>query len=152
MPAPPSDSDAFSTCACGLYDPALVNTAVGSARLSCVCYLEDVRLSKNYLYLTIDGGAAWDIQSMPGGELHYINGQTFYATGREIYRTSDGGDNWDLMKSVNWDGQFSFIDLNNALAVAYDPDDDQYALVITRDGCGNFDLIIPELLASQSIR
>ncbi len=153
MPAPPSDSDAFSTCACGLYDPALVNTAVGSVRLSCTCYLEDVKLEKNYLYRTIDGAATWDIQSMPGGDLHFISGQTYYATGREIYRTSDGGNNWNLVKSsVNWDGQFSFIDLNNALVVAYDPDDDQYALVVTSNGCRSFDLIIPELLASQSIR
>ena len=152
MPAPPSDPDAFSTCACGLYDPAVVNTAIGSARLSCVCYVNDVTLIKNYLYRTIDGGAAWDIQSMPGSELHFISGQTFYATGREIYRTSDSGKNWILMKSVNWDGQFSFIDLNNALAVAYDPDDDEHALVVTRDGCNSFDLINPVLLPSQSIR
>ncbi len=152
IPPPPTDADAFTTCACGLYDPSLVNTAIGSARLSCACYLDDLRIDKNYLYRTLDGGSSWFIKSMPAGELHFINGQTYYSVGREIYRTSDSGENWNLIKSVNWDGQFSFIDLNFALAVAYDPDDDEFALVKTSDGCSSFDLINPVLLPSQSSR
>jgi len=152
MPAPPTDPDAFSTCACGLYDPYLESTTKGSARLSCVCYLGEVRIVKDFLYRTSDGGTNWKIQSMPEGELNFISGQTYYTAGREIYRTSDGGVNWDLRKSVNWDGQFSFIDLNTALAVAYDPADEEYALVKTSDGCSSFEIIVPELLASQTQR
>ena len=152
MPAPASDPDAFSTCICGLYDPTLVNTAIGAVRLHCTCFLEDLRVEKNFLYRTIDGGSSWTIQSMPGGDLEFISGQTYYAVGREIYRTSDSGKNWDLIKTVNWDGQFSFINQNNALVVAYNPDTDVYALVITKDGCKSFQAISPGVLASQTKR
>jgi hypothetical protein len=152
LPAPPTDPDIFSTCACGMYDPSLVNTAVGSARLSCKCYLDDLLINKNFLYRTIDGGSSWVIESMPFGQMHFISGQTYYTVGREIYLTSDSGDYWDLVKTVNWDGQFSFVDLHNALAVAYDPEDDEYALVKTTDGCRSFEIIIPELLRSLTIR
>lgn len=152
LPPPPTDADLFTSCVCGMYDPSLVNTAVGSARLSCSCYLDDLLINKNYLYRTIDGGESWEIHSMPSGEMHFISGQTYYATGREIYRTSDSGDFWDLIKTVNWDGQFSFVDLNNALAIAYDPDDDEYALVKTTNGCSSFEIIIPNMLPSQTQR
>jgi photosystem II stability/assembly factor-like uncharacterized protein len=154
MPAPPDDPDIFADpeYACGLYDPYLRAVGEGSVRLSCSYFAGETKISKNFLYQTIDGGETWDIQFIPGGELHFLGGQTFYAAGQEIYRTDDGGENWGLVKSVNWEGQFSFIDADNALAVAYDPDDEEYALVRTRDGCKTFEIITPELLPSQSKR
>ncbi len=152
MPAPPSDPDAFSTCACGLYDPTLENPQIGSARLTCQCYVGDDRLTKNYLYKTSDGGDSWEITYVPEGELHTISDQALYLTARDIYRSLDGGGEWDLVKSVNWDGQFSFVDQNQAWAVAYNPADDQYALVKTTDGCSSFQIIEPELITSPAIR
>jgi len=152
VPPPPTDADLFTSCACGMYDPSLVNKAIGSARLSCRCYLDDIIINKNFLYRTIDGASSWEIHSMPGGEMHFINGQTYYATGREIYRTSDNGDYWELIKNVNWDGQFSFVDLNNALAVAYDPDDEEYALVKTTNGCSSFSILPVKMINSQTSR
>jgi photosystem II stability/assembly factor-like uncharacterized protein len=152
MPAPPSAPDAFSNCACGLYDPYLRSQQEGTVRLSCTCYEGDQNFVKNYLYHTQDGGADWEISYIPEGELYYLGGQTFYTIGRDINRSTDGGVEWDLMKSVNWDGQFSFIDENHALAVAYNPDQDIYALVRTKDGCQSFEIVTPKLVASQTQR
>ncbi|MFN2112395.1 MAG: WD40/YVTN/BNR-like repeat-containing protein [Anaerolineales bacterium] len=147
MPAPPSASDAFSTCACGLYDPALDSEQSGSVRLTCKCYPGDTQLTKNFLYQTSDGGASWDIQYVPEGDLHRISDQVLYLTDREIYRSTDSGVEWDLVKSVNWDGQFSFISEDLAWAVAYDPTNDVYALVKTADGCSSFQIIQPQLVS-----
>jgi hypothetical protein len=57
-----------------------------------------------------------------------------------------------LVKTVNWDGQFSFADENTALGIAYDPDDDQFALVKTTDGCSTFQIISPEVIAPYTTR
>jgi len=146
MPAPPSAPDAFSTCACGLYDPSLESEQSGSVRLTCKCYAGDTQIIKNFFYQTDDGGNSWDIQYVPEGKLHRISDQVLYLTNREIYRSSNGGAEWDPVKMVNWDGQFSFVSEDLAWAVAYDQASDKYALVKTSDGCSSFEILQPQLI------
>jgi photosystem II stability/assembly factor-like uncharacterized protein len=152
MPTPPSAPNAFSNCACGLSNPELESPQTGSVKLECLCSEGGGVFSKNYLYQTQDGGSSWEIQSMPEGELYKLSDQVYFVVGREIYRTGDGGMNWDWVKNVNWDGSFSFITENSALGVAYDPDDDEYALVRTSSGCKSFEIIQPVVLPSQTLR
>lgn len=152
MPPPPSGTDLFATCACGLYDPHLTSQTAGSLRLTCQCGSIDEPLNKSYLYQTVDGGKTWDIQYIPDGYLHYISEGLFYVINLEIYRTEDWGLNWDKIKDVNWDGQLSFIDDQTALGVALCLHDNNTALVKTTNGCGTFELIEPELGPSYTIR
>ena len=152
IPAPPSAPDAFNNCACGLLNPDLNSRQVGSVYLECTCMEGGTVFTKNYIYQTVDGGLDWDIQSVPEGEFHKISDQTYYAIGREIYRTDDGGENWDLMKTVTWDGRFSFVNDTTALGVAYDPEDEEYALVKTTTSCSTFEIIVPVILNSLTIR
>jgi photosystem II stability/assembly factor-like uncharacterized protein len=51
-----------------------------------------------------------------------------------MFRTQDGGKTWTPVRpqAVNWDGQFSFIDMLKAWAVARDSG--QIALVKTSNG------------------
>jgi len=152
IPEPPSAPELFSNffCACGLYDPYLVSPLEGSTRLSCSCNEDDQRIEYDYLYRTNDGGVTWEIQETPGGGLVYIDDQIIYALGREIYRSEDGGENWQKIRTVNWDGQFTFIDRYTAWIVA--TNNGEYALVKTSNGCDSFIEIKPEVIASQSIR
>lgn len=152
IPAPPSVPDVFLRGACGLYDPYLISPGQGFFRLSCLYFENDQRMDQDYLYKTSDSGATWNILYAPGGDIYYISDQIMYAVRREIYRSDDGGVNWQLIRTVNWDGHFSFINQDTAWGVAYDPDDDEYALVKTTDGCNSFSIIKPELISSQSIR
>ena len=152
MPPPPSGTDLFSTCACGLYDPTLFSSSSGSLRLTCQCGFDENRLIKSYLYQTNDGGNTWEIEYIPEGELHYISPGEYFVIGREIYRTEDGGVNWDFVKTVNWDGQLSFVDELTALGIAFCTDDDESALVKTTNGCQTFALIKPKLLPSFTER
>ena len=152
MPAPPSAPEAFSNCVCGLSNPDLISTEVGSVKLECMCNEGGSIFTKNYLYRTSDGGSSWDIEYIPEGELHHIGDEDFFVINREIYRTEFSGDDWSVVNTVNWDGQFSFIDGWHAIGVAYDPDDDQYALVETRDGCKTFAIISTRIINSDTIR
>jgi len=150
LPEPPSAPEIFNNCACGLYDPDLNSSLEGSTRLSCACYVDDQRTVRDYLYRTYDGGETWEILETPGGELIYIDDQIIYALSRDIYRSEDGGESWQKVRTVNWDGQFNFIDRDTAWIVAFNGQ--EYALVKTSNGCDSFIEIKPEVIASHSLR
>jgi hypothetical protein len=65
MPAPPAYPDIFLNCACGLYDPDLVSTQVGSVRMTCNCLGDENYPVTNFDYSTKDGGVSWDISELP---------------------------------------------------------------------------------------
>jgi hypothetical protein len=152
MPPPPSATDLFETCMCGLYDPRLFSDSVGSLRLTCQCGSFETPLIKSYLYTTSDGGATWETESIPEGDLHYISPGILFVIGREIYRSEDIGANWDFVKTVYWDGQLSFVGRDLALGIAHKPDYEEDALVKTINGCRTFSLIKPKLLSSYTER
>ena len=73
--------------------------------------------------------------------LIFFDPQNGLLLGRDIYRTADGGRHWEYVKSVNWDGQFTFIDSQIGWAVARA--DDQVALVKTSNGGETWSIIQP---------
>jgi len=158
MPAPPSTPEIFSNCACGMSNPFLTSTQQGSSQLTCGCYEDSQKVLYDYLYKTSDGGISWEILEVPSGELYFINNQVIYSLhrdyspNREIYRSEDGGESWVEVKTVFWDGQFSFINRDTAWVVAYDWEDDEYALVKTSNGCNSFVEIKPEIITSPAMR
>ncbi len=58
-------------------------------------------------------------------------------------KSTDGGLSWVKIKTVNWDGQFSFVDEKTGWAVA--TDGEEIALVFTQDGGHNWQLILPAI-------
>jgi photosystem II stability/assembly factor-like uncharacterized protein len=152
LPPPPGLPDLFQYNLGALYDPYLISPEEGSFRLFTRRFENEEMIDQDFLYKTYDGGATWEILDMPSGNLYHISDQILYTVSREIYRSTDGGINWQLVKNVNWDGQFSFVDQNTAWAVAHDPTDDEYALVKTTNGCESFIEIKPKLVASSTQR
>jgi hypothetical protein len=152
---PPAIPGVFNTGVCGLYDPFLVAPDVGFFRLSCVYDQNGQRMDKDFLYKTDKGGMSWDVLDTPGGEVYYLNESVIYSLGKDIELSIDGGRNWQFVKTVNWEGQFSFVDQNTAWVVAADKTDWEnpiYALVKTNDGCSSFESIDPILIESQTLR
>jgi photosystem II stability/assembly factor-like uncharacterized protein len=152
---PPSLPNVFNEGACGLYDPFLVAPDVGYFRLSCLYDENGQMKEKDFLYKTDKGGMSWDVLDTPGGEIKYINDLVLYSLGKDIERSSDGGLNWQFVKTVSWEGQFSFIDQNTAWVVAADKTDwenPKYALVKSTNGCQTFSEIKPVLVASSTVR
>ena len=152
IPPPPSRPDIFDQSACGLYYPNLTSPLQGSVFLVCSDYDLDQITKSQFYYKTVDDGFNWDIYDAPQGYVYHINAEVLYTISDYIYRSEDGGQSWDPVKSVYWEGQFSFIDRDTAWAVAYDQEDNEYALVKTTDGCNSFSIIEPELITSTSIR
>ena len=150
IPPPPTLPDVFNQGVGALYDPYLKSHSQGSFRVFTRLLVNDQVVDQDFLYKTNDNGATWDILDIPSGDLYYINEQVLYSISRDIYRSTDGGVAWQLVRSVNWDGQFSFIDQNNAWAVVYN--NGKYALVKTSDGGNSFIEIKPELITSSASR
>jgi len=152
IPPPPPLPDLFQHDLAGLYDPYLISSGNGYFRLFSRYFENDNMIDRDFLYKTSNNGADWEILEAPRGEFYYINDLVIFSIDREISKTTDGGLSWQFVKSVNWDGKFSFTDQNNALAVVYDPDDDEYALVKTSNGCKSFTIINPRLLDPGTTR
>jgi hypothetical protein len=152
LPPPPSLPDLFQVGLADLFDPYLIAPGAGYFRLFSRIMVNEEIVDQEFLYRTSDSGANWEILEMPQGDLYYINEQVIYSISRDIYRSKDSGETWQFIKNVNWDGDFSFIDGNTALGIAYDPDDDEYALVKTTDGFSSIEIIIPQVITSQTTR
>ena len=95
------------------------------------------------LYSSEDGGENWRADPYPGGELQMLNPRVGWALSRDIYQTNDGGRTWEEIKTVNWDGQFDFVDESSGFAVARSGD--QVALVRTLDAGRSWEMLEPVL-------
>lgn len=103
----------------------------------------DELTSGSWIYFTPDSGATWQSRSYPGGPVLFLDPSRGWALGRDIHWTSDGGRTWRLVKTVAWDGQFSFVDDDLGWAVARD--EDEIALVRTRNGGETWLIVEPKV-------
>jgi len=108
------------------------------------CKPGDERLQPaDILYVTEDDGLSWYTRPYPGGRLLMLNPRLGWALSRDIYQTADGGRTWEMLKTVNWDGQFDFINEKTGFAVARS--EDRVALVRTFDGGRSWVLLQPKI-------
>lgn len=146
---PPSSSPGvFEEGYCGLYSPTLFTSQHGVFTMKCKVFRDDETLESHFIYETEDGGTTWETRDYPGGELTFVDREVVYALGRDIHRSNDGGHTWTLVKSVNWDGEFSFVDRETAWAVA--EANNAFALVQTSDGCNSFREVEPQVIAAKT--
>ncbi len=135
LPAPEADPDFFERAGCGPHSPQLFGPGTGILAVECA------GASGGYLYRTDDNGQNWTVQSYPGGELRFMDQQVGWALSQRIYKTVDGGSNWVLVKTVNWQGNFSFVSAELGWAIA--SNDAASVLVRTRDGAQTWQLLEP---------
>lgn len=130
----PPDFFGLPYLGCGTYDPLFVPPDNVILEVRCDNFQRST--TDYYLYRTTDGGKNWGVESFPGESLVFISPEVGWALGRDIYETTDGGQTWNQVASVNWDGQFDFVDEQLGWAVARA--DGQIALVKTEDGGGSW--------------
>ena len=128
-----------------MHSPTLFSEVSGMLIVACLSYEGEETTETAYLFSTSDGGKNWERLDYPGGHLHFIDEQIAYALGREIFQTQDGVLSWEQIKRVEWDGQFSFVNEQQAWAVARKGA--AIALVKTEDGGRTWDLLEPKVSA-----
>ncbi len=139
LPAPDDSPNLFEQYEyCEPYQPNLLSASEVKLLVACFDYDDPPRSFISYLYSSDDGGDLWQMVALPkkvnGARttLIFFDSQTGLLLGRDMVETRDGGETWDLIKTVNWDGQFSFVDELNGWAIARNEGD--IALVQTEDG------------------
>jgi photosystem II stability/assembly factor-like uncharacterized protein len=139
LPLPEGAAQSTDEGWCTSSSPRLTAERSGSLIVTCVVDEGSVLSESAYLYLTEDAGETWEIRDYPGGQPNFFNDGTILALGRDQYLSTDSGVNWAKIKTVSWDGQYSFVDPNLGWAVAMS--EDEIALVATSDGGRTWEII-----------
>ena len=144
LPVPGGAAESAEQGWCYSDSPGLTSERSGMVIVTCVAEEGSGVEKISYLYRTEDTGKTWEIRNVPGGELYFFSDGTILALGRDQFLSMDGGENWTKIKSVSWDGQYSFVDPDTGWAVA--TDEDEIALVFTTDGGRTWEIIKPTIV------
>ncbi len=148
LPPPPEAPDLFNTYAyCETYQPVLLSARSIRMLVGCFDYYQPPKQFTSYFYSSQDGGSTWATVRLPHpvqaaqARLIYFGPNNALLLGRDIYLTASDGQSWSLVKTVNWDGQFSFSDPQYGWAVARS--NGAIALVQTTDAAATWTVLKP---------
>lgn len=142
LPAPQQDPQSVTAAYCQTYSVQFITAELVVLSASCTAY-EDPQVERQLFYRSSDAGQNWVAWDFPGGRVHFLDENQGFALSRDIYWSADGGVTWELRKTVNWDGQFSFVNPSQGWAVARAGS--ELALVVTRDGAESWQIIEPRV-------
>jgi photosystem II stability/assembly factor-like uncharacterized protein len=150
LPPPPGAPDLFNQYPyCETYQPVLLSAQSIRMLVGCFDYHEPPKQYTSYFYSSQDGGATWQTVHLPDkvqaaqDQLIYFGLKDALLLGRDMYLTASDGQTWSFVKSVNWDGQFSFSDPQDGWAVARS--NGNIALVQTADGAATWTILKPTI-------
>jgi photosystem II stability/assembly factor-like uncharacterized protein len=155
LPPPTDQPDLFTRddVGCGTYSLTTFSPQSAVLVVKCLFFGVDPLRTDNFLYATTDGGKTWRSGSSPASAVTFVNPDTGWAltaatsndptAPRDLYQTQDGGQTWTKIKTVNWDGQLSFITNQEGWAVA--KAGDAAALVHTTDGGKTWKEVKPQI-------
>ena len=117
--------------------------------MGCFDYENPPKKFVSYFYSSQDGGSTWQsvllapkVQAAQD-QLIYFGLNNGLILGHDIYISTSDGQTWNYVKSVNWDGQFSFSDPQYGWAVARS--NGEIALVNTIDWAATWKIIKPTI-------
>ncbi len=128
---------------CITKDPFLFSETQGALLVECYIFSDTSDTTERYVFVTEDSGTTWKTNEFPGIELLFLDEQKAFALGQNIAFSENQGQDWISVKNVRWQGQFSFIDLDQAWVVA--TYEDEIALVHTNNGGKTWREIEPQI-------
>lgn len=151
LPPPREAPDLFSQYIdCETYQPDVFSTKFIRMLMGCEDVHNPPTKFTSYLYASYDGGNSWDTQLLPDkvrasqDTLIFFGAYPTLLLGRDMYKNTNGGfGDWSSVKTVNWDGRFSFVDPQTGWAVARSGP--ELALVKTIDGGSTWNVIKPRI-------
>jgi len=150
LPPPPEAPDLFTQLPyCETYQPVLLSARSIRMLVGCFDSYDPPRESTSYFYSTQDGGASWLTVRLPDktraadDRLLWFGLNNALLLGRDMYLSTSDGQTWSFVKTVNWDGQFSFSDPQYGWAVARS--NGEVALVQTTDWAAAWSVIKPTI-------
>jgi len=146
LPAPQIKPDLFKRYPyCETYSPVMLSSQ--SIRVLMGCFDYPHLIYAGYFYESDDGGQTWKSFPLPSkahaetSQLVYFDDSHILVMGRNSYRSNSAGQGWTFIKTVNWDGQFSFVDPKTGWAIAREKG--LSALVSTINGGATWSLLKP---------
>ncbi len=125
LPPPAEAPDLFDTSPyCEPFQPHMFSGESIRLLVGCFDIHEPPQEFSSYLYSSDDGGSTWASTQLPEKvlanqtTLFFFDNDNALLLGRDIYQSADGGQTWKYVKSVTWDGQFSFVDPQTGWAIA----------------------------------
>ena len=148
LPAPNNFDWQHEISRCITSEPEFLSWQAGIVLVNCIVTTDITTFETKtltYIYTTPNRGQSWQYTQLPIpiDSLFFIDEKKGWAFGREIFTTSDGGISWVSVKTVNWDGQFSFINSLHGWAVA--SNNEEIALVRTADGGLTWQILDPQI-------
>jgi len=139
LPPPPEALDLFDQYPyCETFQPVLLSAQSIRMLVGCFDYHDPPKKFTSYFYSSQDGGATWQTIHLPDkvqaaqDQLIYFGLNNALLLGYDMYLSTADGQTWSFVRTVYWDGQFSFVDSQNGWAVARLSG--QVALLHTLDG------------------
>ncbi|HEX2997530.1 MAG TPA: sialidase family protein [Anaerolineales bacterium] len=148
LPPPADKPDLFGSFDyCEPFQPHFLSQSSIRMLVGCFDAYDPPRAFNSYFYSSEDGGATWTSallpEKVPASQdiLFFFDEENALLVDRTIYRSTNGGKSWDPVKSVAWDGQFSFVDPQTGWAIAHSGS--EIALVKTSNGGATWSEIKP---------
>jgi photosystem II stability/assembly factor-like uncharacterized protein len=148
LPPPPGTPDLFNQYPyCESYQPVLLSTQSIHILVGCFDYYFPPTQFTSYLYSSQDGGTNWTSVHLPDkvlanqDRLFYFDADHALLLGRDMYKSTDGGQTWSYVQTVSWEAQLTFVDPLHGWATGGPVG--EKALVNTIDGGKKWVLIKP---------
>lgn len=161
LPGPENYPDLFLNAYCETHSPnirSLINHYSKKyepyVRLGVSCRQNDDEgnaTHNHFMYTTLNGGVTWSSYWYPGGRISIYGWDDVKVLGREIYILRYNPVGWQPVKTVFWDGQFSFVRLEHDTSGAQHGwavarDGDEISFLSTVDGGETWQEIVPVIV------